>query len=49
MVDFTNEVVAMDEGGIGGRGFVMTSKLTLFVTLNILVCIGSDSVENVVR
>ncbi len=39
----------MDERcGVGG-GFVHTSKLTLLMMLKIVVCIGSDCVENVFK
>jgi len=39
----------MDERcGVDG-GFVHTPKFTSFMTMKIVVCIGSDCVENVVR
>ena len=37
----------MDEWCIGGGGFVHTSKFSTFMSLKVVVCIGSDFVENV--
>ena len=37
----------MDEWCIGGGGFVHTSKFSAFMSLKVVVCIGSDFVENV--
>jgi hypothetical protein len=37
----------VDERCIGCGGLVHTSKLTPFMALKVVVCIGSDSVENV--
>ena len=47
MVEFTDDLIAVDEMCIGGGGFVHTSKFTAFMALKVVVCIGSDSVENV--
>ncbi len=43
-IKFTNDTVAMDEGGGTGGGLVHPSQFTLFVMLKIVVCIGSDCV-----
>ena len=37
-----------DERCIGGGGLVHTPKFSVFIALTIVVCIGSDCVENVV-
>ena len=37
----------MNEWCIGGGGFVHTSKFSTFMLLKVVVCIGSDFVENV--
>ena len=42
VVEFTNDIIAMDIdewGGVGGV-FVYPSKFFTFMTLNIVVCIG---------
>ncbi len=39
----------MDERCGGGGGFVHTSKFASFMMLKIVVCIGSDCIENVFR
>ncbi len=39
----------MDEWCIGGGGLVHTSKLSAFMALKVVLCIGSDFVENVFR
>jgi hypothetical protein len=49
VIKLTNETVAMDERGGAGGGRVHPSQFTAFVTLKILVCIGSDCVENIFR
>ncbi len=49
MIKFTNDAVAMDEGGDTCGGLVHPSKFTPFVMLKIVVCICSDCVENVFR
>ena len=36
----------MNERCIGCGGLVHTSKFTMFMALKVVVCIGSDSVEN---
>ncbi len=48
-IKFTNDTVAMDEGGGTGDGLVHPSQFILFVMLKIVVCIGSDCVENIFR
>ena len=48
-IKFTNDTVAMDEGGGRGDRLVHPSQFTLFVMLKIVVCIGSDCVENIFR
>ncbi len=37
----------MDERCIGGGGLVHMSKFSAFMSLKVVVCIGSDFVENV--
>ncbi len=49
VIKFTNDTVTMDEGGSAGGGHVHLSQFTLFVMLKIVVCIGSDCVENIFR
>ena len=48
-VYFANDIITVDERCGGGGGFVHTSKFASFMTLNIVVCIGSDCIENVFR
>ena len=45
--DFTNDIVTMDERGGGGVWLVHSSKFTMFMTLKVVVCIGSDGVEDI--
>jgi hypothetical protein len=47
LVEFTDDLIPVDErcGGVGG--LVHTSKFAVFVVLKIFVCIGSDCFENV--
>ncbi len=47
MIQFANDIITMDERCGGGGGFVCTSKSALFMTLKVVICIGSDCVENV--
>ena len=47
MVEFADYLITGDERCIGGGGLVYTSKFTAFMALKVVVCIGSDSVENV--
>ena len=47
VVDFTDDVITMNEWGDVGSLLVHTSKFALFVVLKVVVCIGSDSVEDV--
>ncbi len=42
MVEFADDLITVDEWCIGGGGLVHTSMV-----LKVVVCIGSDSVENV--
>ena len=50
MVEFTDDVITVDERCGGGGGLVHTSKkFAVFMALKIVVCIGSDCVENVFR
>jgi hypothetical protein len=49
VLKFTNDTVAMDEGGGAGGELVHPSQFAAFVTLKIVVCIGSDCVENIFR
>ena len=44
-----NDIITMDEGCGGGGGLVHTSKFASFMTLKVVICIGSDCVENVFR
>ncbi len=41
-IQFTNDIITMDERCGGGGGFVHTSKFTLFMMLKVVVCIGSS-------
>jgi hypothetical protein len=47
VVEFSNYIVAMDERGGGGVWLVHSSKFTTFMTLKVVVCIGSDGVEDI--
>ncbi len=47
MVEFAEDLITLDENCIGGGGLVHTSKFAVFMGLKIVVCIGSDCVENV--
>jgi hypothetical protein len=47
VVDFTDDVITMNEWGGVGSWLVHTSKFASFVALKVVVCIGSDSVEDV--
>ena len=49
MVQFANDIIAVDERCGGGGGIVHTSKFTSIMMLKIVVCIGSDCAENVFR
>jgi hypothetical protein len=40
VIKFTNDTVAMDEGGGAGGGLVHPSQFTMFMMLKIVVCIG---------
>jgi hypothetical protein len=42
-----DDLITVDERCIGCGGLVHTSKFTTFFALKVVVCIGSDSVENV--
>ena len=46
-VEFANDLITVDERCIGGGGLVHMSKFSAFMALKVVVCIGSDSVENV--
>ena len=46
-IEFADDLITVDERCIGCGGLVHTSKLTPFMALKVVVCIGSDSVENV--
>jgi hypothetical protein len=47
VIKFTNDTIAMDEGGGAGGGLGHPSQFTSFMMLKIVVCIGSDCVENI--
>ena len=48
VVEFSNDVVTVDhKGGGGGVWLVHTPKFVTFMTLKVVVCIGSDGVEDV--
>ena len=49
LVEFANDLIAVDEKCVGGGGLVHMSKFSMFMVLKVVVCIGSDSdsVENV--
>jgi hypothetical protein len=47
LVEFSNDVVAVNERGGGGGRLVYSSKFESFMTLKIIVCIGSDGCEDV--
>ena len=47
LVEFADYLITGDERCIGGGGLVYTSKFTAFMALKVVVCIVSDSVENV--
>ena len=46
-VEFANDLITVDERCIGGGGLVHMSKFAAIMALKIVVCIGSDCVENV--
>jgi len=46
-IEFADDLIAVDEWCIGGGGLVHTSKFSAFMSLKVVVCIGSDFVENV--
>jgi hypothetical protein len=46
-IEFANDLITVDERCIGCGGLVHTSKFATFMSLKVVVCIGSDSVENV--
>ena len=46
-IEFADDLITVDERCVGCGGLVHTSKLTAFMALKVVVCIGSDSVENV--
>jgi hypothetical protein len=47
VVEFSNDLITMDEGGGGGVWLVHMSKFVTFMTLKVVVCIGSDGAEDV--
>ncbi len=47
LLHFTNDIITVDESCGGGGGFVCMSKFALFMMLKVVICIGSDCVENV--
>ena len=47
MVEFADDLITVDEWCTGGGGLVHTSKFSAFMALKVVVCIGSDFVENV--
>ena len=46
-IEFADDLITTDERCIGCGGLVHKSKFTVFMSLKVVVCIGSDSVENV--
>jgi hypothetical protein len=46
-IEFADDLITMDEWCIGGGGLVHTSKFSAFMSSKVVVCIGSDFVENV--
>jgi hypothetical protein len=46
-VEFADDLITVDEWCTGGGGLVHTSKFSAFMALKVVVCIGSDFVENV--
>jgi hypothetical protein len=46
-IEFADDLITVDEWCIGGGGLVHTSKFSAFMSLKVVVCIGSDFVENV--
>ena len=49
VVEFANDFVAMDRWGGGGSWFADSSKFVLFVHLKMVICIGSDGLDDVFR
>jgi hypothetical protein len=49
VIKFTNDTVTIDEGGDAGGRIVHPSQFNSIVMLKIVVCIGSDYVENIFR
>jgi hypothetical protein len=47
VVDFTDDIITMNEWAGVDRWLVHTSKFASFVALKVVVCIGSDSVKDV--
>ena len=47
MVEFADDLITVDEWCTGGGGLVHMSKFSVFMALKVVVCIGSDFVENV--
>jgi hypothetical protein len=47
LVEFANDGVTMDEWGGWGGWLVHSPELGAFMTLKIVVCIGSDGCEDV--
>jgi hypothetical protein len=47
VVEFADDLITVDEWCTGGGGLVHTSKFSVFMALKVVVCIGSDFVENV--
>jgi len=49
LIEFSDDLITMDEGCVGCGGLVHTSKFTafMFMVLKVVVCIVSESVENV--
>jgi hypothetical protein len=45
-VEFADDLITVDEWCIGGGVLVHTSKFSAFMVLKVVVCIGSDFVED---
>ena len=44
VVDFSDDSIAMNKWGCIGRWLVHTSKFASFVTLKIVICVGSYNI-----
>ena len=49
VVEFANDFVAVDRWGGGSRWFADASEFALFMQLKMVICVGSDGLDNVFR